>query len=229
MIKRALTSISILVFVLTSCTLPFNRTGENRGIPSGTNSAPQLSPTPTITPTPQPQARITLGQADILNGDYEKALAEFWSAREQSTDPEVIQAAQLGVGRVLLLQNDINGAVSQLNWLLTNFAEGESRDTAYFFLGQAYERLQQYLLAADAYQNYVDASPGPLDSEILEMKGDALVRAGEFGAAKLAFLAALKTAQPIREDTLQLKIAQAAAESGGEQDAISIYWALLEN
>ena len=229
MIKRILLTISAALLLLTSCVLPFNGTGEEKGIPADAEVTPLPSPTPTPTPTPQPRARVTIGQAEILNGDYEQALTEFWTAREQSTDPEVIQAAQLGVGRVLLLQKDYNGAVDQLNWLLTNFSEGESRDTAYLFLGRAYEGLQQYLLAADAYQNYLDANPGPLDSEILEMKGDALVQAGEFGEARLVFIESLESAQTSRVDLLQLKIAQAAAASGGEEDAINRYWTLLEN
>ncbi len=141
----------------------------------------------------------------------------------------MIAAAQLGVGRVLLLQSDYNGAVDQLTWLLSNSSEGESRDTANFFLAKAYEGLEQYILAADAYQNYVDANPGPLDSEILEMKGDALMMAGEAGDAKLAYIEALETAQPAASDALQVKIAQAASDAGDDADAINRYWTLLEN
>lgn len=226
--KRLLITFGACLIFLSSCVLPFSKTSDEHNIPVIIEGTPLPTPTPSPTPTPQPRARVTIGQTEILNGDYEKALTEFWTAREQSTDEEVIQAAQLGVGRVLLLQSDYNGAVDQLNWLLTNFLEGDARDTAYFYLGRAYEGLQQYLLAAEAYQNYVDVKPGPLDSEILEMKGDALVQAGEFDDARLAFIEALDAAQPSRIDSLQLKAAQAAAESGGEADAINRYWTLLE-
>ena len=51
-------------------------------------TGPINSPTPTATATPQPKARISLGEDDILAGDYDAALNQFWTAREQSTDPE---------------------------------------------------------------------------------------------------------------------------------------------
>ncbi len=227
--KRLLIIIGAALAMLTSCVLPFSKTDEGSQSPATLEGTALPSPTPTPTPTPQPRARVTIGQTEILNGDYEKALAEFWTAREQSTDPEVIQSAQLGVGKVLLLQNDYNGAVDQLTWLLTNFTEGEARGTAYFYLAKAYEGLQQYILAAEAYQNYVNSSPGPLDSEILEMKGDALLQAGEAANARQAYEDALESAQPSKKDALQLKIAQAASDSGGDSDAINQYWILLEN
>ncbi len=230
MIKRIFITISVTLILLTSCVLPLTtQDGSTVGQGAAAESTAMPSPTPTLTPTPQPRARISIGQTHILNGDYDAALQEFWKAREQSTDPEVIAAAQLGVGRVLLMQSDYNGAVDQLTWLLANSSEGDSRDTGYFFLARAYEGLDQYILAADAYQNYIDASPGPLDSEILEMKGDSLMESSEAENARLAYLEALETVQPANSDALQIKIARAASEAGDDADAINRYWTLLEN
>ncbi len=187
------------------------------------------SPTPTITSTPLPAARVTLGEQDILNGDYDAALNEFWQARSQSTDPEIIAVAQLGVGRILLLQKDYRGAVDQLTWLLTNFSEGDTRNRAYFFLAKAYEGLGEYRLAADAYQNYLNALPGPLDSEILEMQGDALMQAGDYAAAKNIYLRSVEKALPERSEALSIKVARAASAAGDDADAISRYLALYES
>ena len=227
--KRLFITISALLILLTSCSLPFSKAPGNKDVPSQVGVTSTAGVTPTITPTPLPKARITLGQADMLNGDYEAALAEFWAAREQSSDPEIIAAAQLGVGKVLLLQGDYNGAIDQLHWLQSNFSEGESRTLAHFFLAQAYENLNQFILAADAYQQYIDASATPLKSEILEMKGDALTMAGEPGDARLAYLAALDSARPGDADFLQIKIAQATSTIGDNTDAINRYWVLLED
>lgn len=230
MIKNILILSCIILLVLTSCSLPGdNKGGQLDDLASQTTTLIQPSPTPTITPTPQPGKRITIGQQDILNGDYEAALNEFWTARQQSTDPEVIAAAQLGVGRVMLLQSDYSGAVDQLTWLQENFADGETRNTAYYFLAKAYEGLGEFRLAADAYEQYIIAQPGPLDSEILEMQGDALMQVDEAAAAKLVYIQAMESAIPARIDPLQIKIAQASSAAGDDADAINRYLSLLEN
>lgn len=169
-----------------------------------------------------------LGQQEILNGDYDAALNQFWTARQQSSDPDVIAAAQLGVGRVLLIQQNFTGAIEQFNWLQENFAEGETRDTAYFYLAQAYESLGQYRLAAEAYAQYVSSQPGALDSEILEMKGDALMSAGEPALARLAYIEAQQSASPARVELLEIKAARAASTAGDDEDALNRYVSLLE-
>jgi soluble lytic murein transglycosylase len=228
MTKRVLFAFFILT-LLTACGGPSSNSRDKS--PSGDQSyATELAPTPTptSTPTPLPRARVMLGQQDILKGDYDAALNEFWTARQQSSDPEVIAAAQLGVGRVLLLQEDYTGAIEQFNWLQDNFAEGETRDTAYFFLAQAYEMLGEYRLAAEAYAQYVTSQPGPLDSEILEMKGDALMSAGEPTLAMQAYLNSQQSASPARVEQLEVKAARAASAAGDNEDAVNRYVSLLE-
>lgn len=229
MIKRWVLTVSLSLLLLTSCS------NTNSGIDNKGGQEVDLiptevfpSPTPTSTPTPQPKARITIGQQDILSGDYEGALSEYWTAREESTDTDVIAAAQLGVGRVLLLQEDYNAAIEQLTWLQDNFSEGDARHTAYFYLARAYEEQQQYALAAEAYGMYVANQPGALDSEILELKGDALLMAGDPTQARDTFLAAKDLAAPSRVDGLELKAARASAEAGEDEDAINRYLSLIE-
>lgn len=228
--KKRLISVFLLSLIfLASCNLPLVQDSDGIDLNPFDQNTPKPSPTPTITPTPQPEARITLGEKDILSGDYDAALNEFWQARSQSTDPEIIAAAQLGVGRILLLQSDYLGAVDQLTWLLTNFSDGETRNRAYFFIAKAYEGLGEYRLAADAYQNYLNTLPGPLNSEILEMQGDALMQAGDYAAAKNSYLQAVEKALPETVEPLSIKVAQAASAAGDDADAISRYLALYES
>ncbi len=227
--KRILSAILLTTFLLASCNLPIQINGSGIDINSSGDTTAAASPTPTATPTPQPKARITLGEQAILSGDYDAALNEFWQARAQSTDPEVIASAQLGVGRVLLMKSDFNGAVDQLTWLLTNFSEGETRNRAYFFLARAYEGLKEYRLAADAYQNYLTALPGVLDSEILEMEGDALMNAGDPASAKSAYVLSVEKAVPTNVEALQIKAAQASSAAGDDADALSRYLALYDS
>lgn len=190
--------------------------------------SPASSPTPTATATPLPKARISLGEDDLLAGDYEAALNEYWIAREQSTDPEVIAAAQLGVGKVLLLKSDYSGAAAQLNWLLSNIQQGESRNTSYFFLAKAYLGLEQYALAAEAFGNYMKAQPGPLDSEILEMQGDAFTKAENFSEALRSYQAARQKRNDGKTDNLDIKIAQSFSNTGDYGNAINTLLSLYD-
>jgi len=192
------------------------------------NPASSPTPTTTATATPLPKARISLGEDDLLAGDYEAALNEYWIAREQSTDPEIIAASQLGVGRVLLLQSDFSGAASQLNWLLSNIQQGKSRDTGYFFLAKAYLGLEQYQPAAEAFGNYLKAQPGPLDSEILEMQGDAYTKAENYGNALVSYQAARQKRTNGNTDALDIKIAQAYSNAGDYGNTINTLLTLYD-
>jgi len=227
--KRLISAFLLSLILLVSCNFPLTQDSNGIDLNPFDQTTPKPSPTPTVTPTPLPEARIMLGEKDILSGDYDAAFNEFWQARSQSTDPEIIAAAQLGTGRILLLQTDYRGAVDQLTWLLTNFTEGETRNRAYFYLAKAYEGLGEYRLAADAYQNYLNALPGPLDSEIMEMQGDALMQTGDYAAAKNSYLLAAEKALPENVEPLSIKVAQAASAAGDDADAISRYLALYES
>ena len=225
--KRLLYILAIAAFILSACGQKQNEPPQPSG--EGTTAAANLSPTPTQTPTPQPRARITIGEGDILNGDYEAALNEFWTARQQSSDPDVIAAAQLGVGKVNLLVKDYQGAIEQLLNLQNNFSSGEPRNLAYFYLAKAYEGLGDYLKAAEAYGQYVAQASGPLNSEILEMKGDALMKVEDPTAAREAYLQASESVTEANREWLEIKIARASAEAGDDNDAINRYLSLLEN
>src|SRR5512133_1369118 len=198
----------LLIILLTSIILSACSKGPEENSRLSELVGTSAPPTPTVTPTPQPKARISLGEEHILAGDYEAALNEFWTARAQSTDPEIIAAAQLGVGRVLSLQSKNSSAIEQLNWLLTNVPEGEIRNTAYFYLAKAYEKLNQYGPAAEAYGNYLQLEPGPLDSEIYEMQGDAYRALGDHVNALIAYRASREKSVPGDTDFLDIKIAQ---------------------
>ncbi len=222
--KRLLFILICISFVISSCA-----PGSSTDSWLSNLSNPEVSPTPTATATPLPKARISLGEDDILSGDYDAALNEYWTAREQSTDPEIIAASQLGVGRVLLLQSNYSGAVTQLNWLLANVPQGETRNSGYFYLAQAYLGMEQYLLAADAFGNYLQVQPGPLDSEILEMQGDAYSKAEDYPKALAGYQAARQKRNTGDTDGLDIKIAQAISATEDYGSAINDLLALYES
>lgn len=221
--KKLLFTLMCIGFVISSCA-----PGSSTDSWLGNLGSPKSSPTPTATATPLPKARISLGEDDILAGNYDAALNEYWTAREQSTDADIIATAQLGVGRVLLLQSDYSGAITQLNWLLANVPQGETRNTAYFYLAQAYLGMGQYLLAADAFGSYLQTQPGPLDSEILEMQGDALSKAEEFPKALASYQAARQKRTTGDTDGLDIKIAQSTSATGDYGSSINTLLALYD-
>ncbi|KAF0111016.1 MAG: hypothetical protein FD147_1222 [Chloroflexi bacterium] len=224
MTKRILTISIVFAFLLSSCGEVLTNLSE---VISSEAALP--SPTPTITPTPQPQVRVTLGEKDILSGDYDAAYNEFMTSSNQSSDSEVVTAALLGMGRALLLKSDFRGAIDQFSYLLINYPSGESRDTAFFFLAKAYEALSQPRLAADAYASYLAALPGALDREILEMRGDALMQVSDPTAAKAVYEQALTTVTNANYDDLQIKLAQSTSAVGDDAGAISLFLALYDS
>jgi soluble lytic murein transglycosylase len=224
MIKKSIAFSMVVLFLLVSCT----RNITTSSLIQPTDTTTQSSPTPTFTPTPTPEVRVLNGESLLITGDYDQAYNEFLTSSTQSSDPELVASALLGMGKALLLKEDYYGVINHYSPFLINYTTGEARNTAFFFLAKAYDAIKQYRLAADAYANYLSALPGPLDSEIQEMRGNSLSNFGDFAGAISAYETALITASGSRYDQLQIKLAQAATSAGDIDRAINIYFGLLE-
>src|SRR5512147_92665 len=87
----------ILIFSLlaSACSFPRSLPVNGPVSTSLTSSTAVFTPTPLPTstpiptPTPVPAARVDAGERALFNGDWDKALTEFQTALENSTDPEV--------------------------------------------------------------------------------------------------------------------------------------------
>lgn len=214
----------VVLLLLASC----NRSFTTSPLIQNRDSSPQSSATPTITPTPTPEVRALNAESLLITGDYDQAYKEFLTTSTQTSDPELVSKALLGIGRSLILKEDYLGAVNHFSAFLLNYPTGEERNTSFFFLAKAYDALEQYRLAADAYASYLSALPGPLDSEINEMRGDSLAKYGDFAGAMSAYETAVSTATGSRYDQLKIKLAQGASSAGDYDKAINIYLGLLE-
>lgn len=216
----------VVMLFLASC----NRNITTFPLQQSTESTIQaILPTSTATPTPTPQVRVLNAESLLITGDYDQAYNEFSISSTQSSDPEIIASALLGMGKALVLKEDYYGAVNHISTFLINYPTGEARNTSFFFLAKAYDALEQYRLAAEAYSSYLAALPGPLDSEINEMRGNSLLNYGDYAGAISAYETALTTAQGSRYDQLQIKIAQTATTVGDNDKAINIYLSLIES
>jgi soluble lytic murein transglycosylase len=225
MINKTIIKVLVVLLLLSACTRNMSTSPIQQPSISSTQSIPAI----TATPTPTPQVRVLNAEALLITGDYDQAYNEFLTSSTQSTDPELVASALLGMGKALLLKEDYFGAVNQFSSLLINFPTGEARNNSFFYLAKAYDALEQYRLAADAYSSYLSALPGPLDSEINEMRGNSLSKQGDFAGAISAYQTALTTATGSRIDELQIEVAQAETSDLKTDQAINIYLGLLEN
>src|SRR6185503_1710267 len=87
-------------------------------VPAKATSTPSSTPTPTLPPTltpsrtprpsatptltPIPPARIANADAALFAGDWPQAQAEYQAVLEQSSDPALREAAQLGLAQAWL-------------------------------------------------------------------------------------------------------------------------------
>jgi soluble lytic murein transglycosylase len=198
------------------------RTPSPSETPTATDT-PVPTPTPPPTPTPLPAARIETGDHALLNGDWDQALTEFTTAFQNSNDPEIQAAAQLGIGRTNLMAGNYKDAASTLETLIQSHPGSVHLPQAYFFLAQAYSGLERYQDAAQTYQGYLELRPGVIDEYVLDLRGDALFAAGDYAGAIQAYQNAQQSPSQNDPVNLGMKIARAYALSGDHQTALSLY------
>ena len=221
---KKLSLLLIFIFLLSACT----STAGNASIdPSNSQASignsPQTAPTPTATATPTPELRITTAEQELLNGDYDQALAEFQKVITSTNDALIIAQGQLGIGKLYYLQGQYDKALEQFNWIIANFPDNEPQNLAVFYLARTYDAQQNYALAAETYQRYLSLGAGPLDSEILTLEGDALVNSGNLLAALPVFEKALTTAVTTKQEPLKIKIAQGYWQTGNMDEGLNRY------
>lgn len=218
--------------IALACNLP------GRLPPSSSNSAPQseppsqstpastsLVPTPTLppTPTPLPVTRIQSGERAYLDGDWDRALNEYQSAYQTSAEAEIQAAALLGLARAQQIAGQSQQALESLNKLIQEYPKSADLPTAYFNLAQAYQSLERYSEAADAYLNYLALRPGVVDAYILNLRGDALQAANQYAEATNDYRAAMQSPSFLDSTALRIKIARTHALAGDYQTAIALY------
>jgi soluble lytic murein transglycosylase len=155
-----------------------------------------------------------------MNGDWDQAVVEFETALSGSTDPEVQQAALLGIGRARYMAGDAKGAIEALTSLTQ---KSPDQAQAYFYLGQAYASLERYAEAADAYLGYLTHRSGLVDAYVLELRGDALRAAGDLGGAINDYRAALESPSLLNSLLVEIKIAAAHSAAGDHETALAMY------
>ena len=220
-----------LAAALLGCNIP--APGSPR-LPAIT-STPSIPPvpivtlTPTPSPTPTPIVRIENGDKSLFNGDTENASLEYRAAFKDSTDPEIQAAALWGLARAQAIEGRHVDTLATLQQLITGYPTSIQLAHAFFLQGQTYFQMQRYVEAAAAYQSYLNAKPGVLDSYVQQLRGDALAAAGNYPDALTAYTAAQAAPHLDDAQALQIKIAQAHAQIGDYTPALALYDTITTN
>jgi len=184
-----------------------------------------LTPTPTSTPTPTliPAARIEAADQALFEGDWSRAAEEYQKVLEESSDPALQSAAQLGLGRAQLNAGEAERAITELNLFLQHYPDSPQSAEANFLLGEAYQALGTWKTALEAYRRYQQQRPGIIDSYIEERIGQAAMLSHDYVAAAQAYQAAV--AAPRAGDVLDLRerLAEAYTASGDAENALAQY------
>ncbi len=211
--------------ILLSCSfLPLGSTQS----PAATNTP---GPTPTFTPspvpsptaTPVPIARVGSGDQALFDGDVDTAMSEYRAAVGDTNDPNIKAAALWGLARAQYEDTRYADAIATLNQLNTDYPSSPYLAAANFVEGQCYSAMQRPADAAAAYQAYLTARPGVIDSYVQELRGDALSAAANYPDALSAYTAAQAAPHLDDAQALQIKIAQTDAKIGDYASALSLY------
>ena len=174
--------------------------------------------------------RVEIAENLLFIGDYEQARREFQNAQSNASDPELQSAATLGLGRSLYLQNNYANAVTVLEGMVgAETQNAQHTAVAYYFLARTYEEQDLYKKAAEAYSMYLSLRPGVLDAYIQELRGDALMNAGDPSGAIAAYGAAVESPQIGVTTWTELKLGRAYAAAGDFADAIQRYLDVYES
>jgi soluble lytic murein transglycosylase len=218
---------TILAILLAACSTspaPLLPTGTSHPtLPPGITPTATSSPTATPSPTPTPGVRLATADQAFFDGDYINAQLQYQTALSNTNDPAIIAAALWGLGRVEYAAGNNAKALNDLTNLTNTFPADPNTVRAYFLMGEIYLSLERYPESAQAFSTYLKLRPGVLDSFVQERLGDVYNSAGNFPEAISAYKSAM-AAPHIGDDTaLQIKIAQAVANSGDSTTALKMY------
>lgn len=176
-----------------------------------------------------PIVRVSSGDEALFNGDIDAAMQEYRAAADDTRDPQIRAAALWGLARAQYDDARYTDVVTTLEQLRSEFPDSPYAAPAKFLEGESLSATQQYVEAAAAYQAYLDARPGVLDSFVEQLRGDALSKAQDYSPAIEAYTAAQAAPHLDDAQALQIKIAQANAQAGNTDAALSLYDTIATN
>lgn len=229
--KKSVLILAIAILILSACTVSWpssQPTSAAPGVPQPT-LAPTVPPLPTATPTPTPSQSLTDADYALFIGDYQTALSLYQTAYDQTQESTIREDALLGLGKTYIQLEDFNSAITYLNQLLNQYPQTTLAAPANYFLGECYDAVQNYGMAAASYSAYITANPGIIDAYIMELEGDALANNGDLTGAINAYTNALAANPPGNSDSLNLKIGNDYLSLGQNDSAVRTFMALYDS
>ncbi|RME08531.1 MAG: hypothetical protein D6803_00985 [Anaerolineae bacterium] len=218
------------VLILSACQIPEAGAAETVASPAVFPPVNEATAPPAPLPTAAPPVEVpvasgTVEEGDrlLFYGDWQAASEAYHAAWVQESDPEKRAAALLGMGRAAFHMQDYAAAAQALQTLIAEFPDSTYRPPAYITLAQLHSAQGEYAQAANAYAFYLGLRPGLVDSYIQELRGDALIAAGDPLAAVEAYQQALAAPRVGETFSLEIKIADAYAAAGEYDTALVAY------
>ncbi len=232
MVRKILYFCLIVPVIISSCNLsPGKVLGEFINATATPTLLPTATPLPTKTPSPTsvPVVRVTQGDRVLAEGDYEKALAEFQLELTAAEDTDAQAAALAGMGRSQFLNGDYLAAIQSLLTVIENYPESDQIALSYYYLGRAYDILEQYEDASEAYEQYIRVNPGILDGYFHEYIANSYLNAGNIDFALSEYEKAINSNSHPDPLSIQVKIADIYNQQGQYDLALEKYWLVYEN
>jgi len=191
--------------------------------PTLTPPPPSPLPTSTVTPTLIPAARIAAADQALLEGDWDRARAEYQSVLDQSDDPQLRAAAQLGIGKSHLNAGDAQTANADFSAFLQAYPDSPHAADANFLLGETEVSLGNWGAAIQAYHTYQQQRPGIIDSYIEERFGEAAMLLNDYERAAQNYAAAIAAPRTGEVLDLRERLAEAYTANGDAENALAQY------
>lgn len=178
----------IILLLGTGCTL----LDRALGIDPETNNAEnaqtevtlqQVTPQPSPTPTMMPEVRLSMADIYLFSGELDKALQDYETAFNQSTQDVEKAAAKYGQGRVYMAMRNYPAAIDAFTHILGQYAQTEIVANTHFLLGQCYQEQEEYMLAANAFAQFQALRPGIIDAYVLQLQAENASQAGDYYGA----------------------------------------------
>jgi soluble lytic murein transglycosylase len=226
--------IELLLGIALACNLPLSALESTPGMPqqgastqSGALSG-NPTPMPTSTSTPTPSEHLRNAMSLMLLGDYTQAREEFRQVALNTADVEIQAQALLGIGQSYYQENNLTEAIETFRTIIEEHPPSTVLPEAYFWLGRVYDAQGDYTNAAEAYTRFLERKPGIIDDLAQTLRGDALMKAGNYSEAIQAFQAAI---QATTGDTtaLQIKIGEAYAAANDYSNALTQFLSIYES
>ena len=133
------------------------------------------------------------------------------------------------MGKSQFMSGEYLEAIQSLLTVIENYPESEYIAPSYYYLGRAYDVLEQYEDAAKAYEEYIRVNPGILDGYFHEYIGNSYLNAGNYELAISEYEKAIQSNSHPDPLSIQVMIADIYNQQGQFELALEKYGLVYDN